>query len=63
MFRVLRQKWGTDFDSFISEKVVALPGDVTIENLGVSEPRLMEELCSEIQIIFNSAATTNFDER
>ncbi|KAL6202497.1 hypothetical protein ACLB2K_026205 [Fragaria x ananassa] len=63
LFRVLRQKWGTDFDSFISDKVVALPGDVTIENLGVSEPRLMEELCSEIQIIFNSAATTNFDER
>ncbi|KAL6196148.1 hypothetical protein ACLB2K_031763 [Fragaria x ananassa] len=63
LFRVLKQKWGTDFDSFISEKVVALPGDVTIENLGVGEPRLMEELCSEIQIIFNSAATTNFDER
>ncbi|XP_040362910.1 fatty acyl-CoA reductase 1 isoform X2 [Rosa chinensis] len=63
LFRVLREKWRTDFDSFISEKVVALPGDVTFENLGVKEPRLMEELYNEIQIIFNSAATTNFDER
>ncbi|XP_050370507.1 alcohol-forming fatty acyl-CoA reductase-like [Argentina anserina] len=63
LFRVLREKRGADFDSFIFEKVVALPGDVTFENLGVSEPRLMEELCNEIQIIVNSAATTNFDER
>ncbi|KAM5585263.1 fatty acyl-CoA reductase 1-like [Rosa sericea] len=63
LFRVLREKWGADFDSFISEKVVALPGDVTFENLGVKEPRLVEELYNEIQIIFNSAATTNFDER
>lgn len=63
MFRVLREKWGADFDSFISEKVVALPGDVTFENLGVKEPSLIEELCNEIQIILNSAATTNFDER
>lgn len=64
LFRVLREKWGAvDFDSFISEKVVALPGDVTFENLGVKEPSLIEELCNEIQIILNSAATTNFDER
>ena len=64
LFSVLREKWGAEFDSFIAEKVVALPGDVTFENLlGMSEPRLMAELCNETQIIVNSAATTNFDER
>lgn len=63
LFSVLREKWGTDFDSFISNKLVALAGDVTSENLGVSEFTLMEEMCHEIQIIFHSAAATNFDER
>lgn len=59
MFRVLKEKRGADFDSFISEKVVALPGDVTSENLGVKDLKVY----NEIQIIFNCAATTNFDER
>ncbi|XP_004291622.1 PREDICTED: fatty acyl-CoA reductase 3-like [Fragaria vesca subsp. vesca] len=59
LFRVLKEKRGADFDSFISEKVVALPGDVTSENLGVKDLKVY----NEIQIIFNCAATTNFDER
>ncbi|KAK9911243.1 hypothetical protein M0R45_035164 [Rubus argutus] len=63
LFSVLREKWGADFDSFISQKLVALAGDVTSENLGMSEFSLMEEMCREIQIIFHSAAATNFDER
>ncbi|CAN6557198.1 unnamed protein product [Malus baccata var. baccata] len=37
LFKVLREKLGADFDSFISEKVVAVPGDVTSENLGVKD--------------------------
>ncbi|KAM1227480.1 hypothetical protein ACFX2I_006742 [Malus domestica] len=63
LFKVLREKLGADFDSFISEKVVAVPGDVTSENLGVQDFKLREEMFTEIQIILNSAATTNFDER
>ncbi|KAM5554433.1 hypothetical protein ABKV19_022689, partial [Rosa sericea] len=63
LFDVLREKWSGNFDSFISQKVIPFAGDVTYENLGVSESTLMEEMCDEIQIIFNSAATTNFDER
>ncbi|KAF5447527.1 hypothetical protein F2P56_033078 [Juglans regia] len=27
LFRVLREKWGTNMDSFFSEKVVAVPGE------------------------------------
>ncbi|CAB4313725.1 unnamed protein product [Prunus armeniaca] len=30
LFRVLREKWGAGFDSFIAKKVVAVPGDVTL---------------------------------
>ncbi|KAM3010852.1 hypothetical protein FF2_029622 [Malus domestica] len=63
LFRVLKEILGPDFDSFISEKVVAIPGDVTSENLGVKEFQLREEMCNEIQIILNFASTTNFDER
>ena len=63
MFRVLKDKWGTDFDSFIAEKVVAVPGDVTFDDLGVKEIKLREEMCNGIEIILNSAGTTNFDER
>ena len=61
LFKVLREKWGAGFDSFISEKVVALSGDVTFEDLGVKTSK--EEMCNEIQIILNSAAITKFDER
>lgn len=44
LFRVLTEKLGPDFDSFLSEKVVAIPGDVTSENLGVKEFQLREEM-------------------
>ncbi|RXI06596.1 hypothetical protein DVH24_025732 [Malus domestica] len=57
------EKMGAHFDSSLSEKVVAVPGDVTFENLGVKDLKLREEMFYEIQIIINSAATTNFDER
>ncbi|CAL2265002.1 unnamed protein product [Prunus armeniaca] len=63
LFRVLKDKWGTNFDSFIAEKVVAVPGDVTFDDLGVKEIKLREEMCNGIEIILNSAGTTNFDER
>lgn len=63
LFRVLRDKHGADFDSFVSQKVVAVAGDVTSEKLGVKDFKLTEEMCNETEIILNSAATTNFDER
>ncbi|KAM5583282.1 alcohol-forming fatty acyl-CoA reductase-like [Rosa sericea] len=63
LFKVLRETRGEDFDSFISQKVVALPGDVSFENLGVKDVILMKNMCTEIQIIVSSAANTKFDER
>ncbi|KAL5763784.1 hypothetical protein ACOSQ2_016378 [Xanthoceras sorbifolium] len=65
LFRVLKDKWrGThNLRSFISEKMIAVPGEVSYENLGVTNFNLVEEMMTNIDIILNFAATTNFNER
>lgn len=62
MFRVLRERWDTNFEFFVSEKVEAVCGDVCFENLGV-DAKEVEKLWKEIDIVINSAATTSFDGR
>lgn len=63
LFRVLRDKLGKDFDSFISEKVVAVV-DVSLESLGLKDNiNLQNEMFEEIDVIVNCAASTKFDER
>ncbi|KAL2327085.1 hypothetical protein Fmac_020512 [Flemingia macrophylla] len=63
VFRVLRYRWGTDFDSFISKKVVAVAGDVSLENLGIKDENTRRLMFEELDIIVHAAATTNFNER
>ncbi|XXG64994.1 hypothetical protein AAC387_Pa05g2804 [Persea americana] len=63
VFKVLREKLGKDFDSFITNKVIPIVGDISCENLGVSNSDVREEIWREVDIIVNVAATTNFDER
>ncbi|KAJ0083290.1 hypothetical protein Patl1_29587 [Pistacia atlantica] len=63
LFNVLRDKLGANFKSFVLEKVVAVVGDVSEVNLGVKDSKLMEEMYKEIDLVVNSAATTDFDER
>ncbi|KAM7268810.1 hypothetical protein ACFE04_010976 [Oxalis oulophora] len=63
VFNTLRDKMGKAFNSFITEKVVAVPGDISKENLGIEDYKLREEMWKEIKIIVNVAATTDFDER
>ncbi|XP_024030209.1 putative fatty acyl-CoA reductase 7 [Morus notabilis] len=64
LFSVLRRNFGKDFESFIWEKVVAVPGDVANdEDLGIKDLKLSQEMFESIDVIVNSAATTNFDER
>ena len=58
-----RAEKGANFDSFISEKVVAVVGNVSLEMLGVKDVKRSEEMLKEIDIIVHSAATTKFDER
>ncbi|XP_062172998.1 fatty acyl-CoA reductase 3-like [Alnus glutinosa] len=63
LFRILKEKWGTNLSSFISEKVAVVPGDISLEELGLKDSSLREELWNQIDVIVNLAATTNFDER
>lgn len=40
-----------------------MEGDTSSENLGLKDSKLREEMMKEIEIVVNSAATTNFNER
>ncbi|XXG72199.1 hypothetical protein AAC387_Pa07g1348 [Persea americana] len=63
VFSILKCNHGTDFDSFILEKVYPIAGDISLENLGIKEPHTSEMMQREINVIIDSAATTKFDER
>lgn len=63
LFRVLREKWGTNMDSLISEKVVVVPGDLSLEDMGLKNSFMRDQICNQIDFIVNLAATTKFDER
>ncbi|KAK1586728.1 hypothetical protein Q3G72_005532 [Acer saccharum] len=65
LFRILKDKWGGmgNLHAFISEKVIAVPGEVSYDNLGVKDFNLREEMWRNIDIILNFSATTNFEER
>ncbi|KAG8655121.1 hypothetical protein MANES_04G005400v8 [Manihot esculenta] len=64
LFRLVKEKWGANMNSFISEKIVLVPGDISYgDELGVKDSHLKEEMWRELDVIVNLAATTNFDER
>jgi len=63
LFKVLKDKWGADFRSFISEKVVAVAGDVSLQNLGIKDKNMRNQMFKELDIIVHTAATTRFNER
>lgn len=63
LFRVLRDTWGDSLDSFILEKVVAVPGDISYEDLGITDSNLKEEMYRQIDLVVNVAAITKFDGR
>ncbi|XP_060217182.1 putative fatty acyl-CoA reductase 7 [Lycium barbarum] len=59
-----KEKLGPDLHGFIEEKVFPVAGDIACDgdSLGINS-ELKDEMCREIDIIVNSAATTRFDER
>ncbi|XP_076923439.1 fatty acyl-CoA reductase 3-like isoform X4 [Bidens hawaiensis] len=63
LFNILKKKHGTNLQSFLSEKVTPVAGDITYENLGIKDPGLIKEMWGNIDVVVNVAATTNFDER
>ncbi|EYU36962.1 hypothetical protein MIMGU_mgv1a0098192mg, partial [Erythranthe guttata] len=62
LFGVVKEKYGANLNSLILEKITVLNGDITRDDLGLQES-ILEELFQEVDIIVNSAATTDFDER
>ncbi|KAJ4718845.1 Fatty acyl-CoA reductase [Melia azedarach] len=65
LFRIFKEKWSThDLNSFISEKITLVPGDITREDLGLKDySNLKQEMCNDLDLIINSAAMTKFHER
>ncbi|XP_027908879.1 fatty acyl-CoA reductase 3-like [Vigna unguiculata] len=63
LFRVLKEKVGVNFNTFISKKTTLVPGDISREDLGIEDTILREEIYDQTDVIINLAATTNFDER
>ncbi|XP_010503103.1 PREDICTED: probable fatty acyl-CoA reductase 4 isoform X2 [Camelina sativa] len=64
LFRVLRNKLGDgNLKALVSDKVIPIPGDISVDNLGVKDSDLLKRMWNEIDIVVNVAATTNFDER
>ncbi|KAI3973617.1 hypothetical protein MKW92_053359 [Papaver armeniacum] len=64
VFRVLRTIHGDRFNSFISQKITAIAGDITMENFGLREDSdLLKRLLKEVDVVANSAASTKFNER
>lgn len=63
LFKVLREKYGANVNTFISQRTTIVPGDITLENLGVKDSNLLEQMWREVEVVVNLAATTNFDER
>ena len=63
LFRVLKQKMDTNFESFIAKKVTVVPGDISCKDMGIKDPNLEDELLKDTDVIVNLAATTKFIER
>ncbi|KAL2557407.1 Fatty acyl-CoA reductase [Forsythia ovata] len=63
LFGVLKEKRGANLSAFILEKVTIVPGDITCDNLRIDDLKLSLEISTEIDVVINLAATTNFDER
>ncbi|OAY38186.1 probable fatty acyl-CoA reductase 4 [Manihot esculenta] len=63
LFKVVREKYGERLNSFLSEKVSAVAGDISFEDLGVKDSHLRDEMWREVDVVLNFAATTYFDDR
>ncbi|KAG4979950.1 hypothetical protein JHK85_033908 [Glycine max] len=44
LFRVLKEKLGANFNSFVSKKLTLVPGDISREDLGLEDSILREEI-------------------
>ncbi|MEX2381758.1 MAG: SDR family oxidoreductase [Opitutales bacterium] len=59
-FNFLRARYGRDFDGFVEGRLEAVNGDLSLERLGLQNA-VYEKLCSEVDVVINSAALAVFD--
>ncbi|GLJ37417.1 hypothetical protein SUGI_0760060 [Cryptomeria japonica] len=63
LFGLLREHYkGERYQEFMARKLVPVVGDVALNDLGIKES-IRDELFGKVEIVVNSAATTNFYER
>jgi len=60
---LLKEILGENVTTFLSEKMTLVPGDISLEELGLKDSILKEEIHNQTDVIVNLAANTNFDER
>ncbi|GKE28190.1 alcohol-forming fatty acyl-CoA reductase-like protein, partial [Tanacetum coccineum] len=63
LFKKVKEKYGARLQSFLSEKVNLVAGDITCENLGIQDSFMNEQIWREVDIVVNVAASTKFNER
>ncbi|GAY32509.1 hypothetical protein CUMW_273830 [Citrus unshiu] len=44
LFKIMKEKWCANFNSFISEKITLVPGDISCEDLGFKDFDLKEKI-------------------
>ena len=59
-FDRVRREYADSFSSMVRDKIVAVPGDLSEEDLGLDEATL-KRLQSRVGVIINSAAVVSFD--
>ncbi|RYR43051.1 hypothetical protein Ahy_A08g039485 [Arachis hypogaea] len=59
LFRLVKESVGTKFDSLVTQKLIVLPGDISQEDFNLKDSQIYKQ----IDVIVNSAATTNFYQR
>lgn len=60
VFDRLRYRYGEEFEGFLEQKLVAVGGDISQEQLGI-DPTVREDLRRRLAVIINSAAVVSFD--
>ncbi|XP_066390418.1 fatty acyl-CoA reductase 1-like isoform X3 [Miscanthus floridulus] len=63
IFLSLREKYQNHFTSWFWDKIFPVAGDVSLNNLGIGNVDLAEDIVKETNIIIHMAAAVNFRER
>ncbi|MED6137724.1 hypothetical protein PIB30_067588, partial [Stylosanthes scabra] len=62
LFRLLKETLGENFNSFVSEKLSVVGGDISQESLDLKDSVLRDHIYNQTDVIVNMAATTKSDE-